>query len=128
MTTLVCTKIEKVDYLFNYIGVNVCVTYDGIVVSFPSGYGVTQTDGKATEDETVVFNSFNSVVAQYDGTKKVLRLLKDPMPFSELRDEIRQSIRQAVQRKQLTSQPLTKEMFESSAFPVDKFMGAFVSK
>lgn len=128
---VVCTEIDNLEYVFNYVGVNLRVTFDGIVVSFPSGYGSTATaagiaeDTKDLPDESIVFNSFNSVIGQYEPRKKMLRLLKDPLPFIELRDEIKQKIKHAIHKINKAKVPLTKEMIESCAFPVDKFENVF---
>lgn len=122
---VVCTKIEKIDYLLNYMGVNLRVTSNGVVVSFPSGYGVTieQKNHDNEFEEQVIFNSFNSVVAQYDANKRVLKVLKTPMLFAELKNEIKKSIRQTVQKMNQEKGssansgnfvPLTKEMIETS--------------
>ncbi len=123
---LVCTKIEKVDSLFQYVGVNLRVTFDGVAVTFPSGYGITQ-ETKEKEDQ-IIFNSFNSVIAQFDPSKKVLRMLKEAMPFDELRQDIKDNIRLAIQQMQNEKIVLTKEMLESSEFPCDKFAKEFTSK
>ena len=121
---VVCTIIENLDYIFNYVGVNLRVTFDGIVVSFPSGYCMTEEKDRL-DTEVIVFNSFNSVIGQYEPRKKMLRLLKDPMPFIELRDEIKQRIKHAIHKINQAKVPLTKEMIESSQFPTDKFTNVF---
>lgn len=117
---LVCLKIDKIDSLFNYVGVNLRVTFEGIVVSFPSGYGVTESD-----ETQLVFNSFNSVIGEFEKTKRVLLVFKEPMPFSELRTDVQQQIKHAVQELNKDKIPLTKEMIESSAFPLAKFDDVF---
>lgn len=132
---VVCAKIEKIDHLFQYVGVNLRVTFEGVAVSFPSGYGLTFDDERKSErsEDQIIFNSFNSVIGQFDTSKRILKLLKEPMPFLELRDEFKQSIRVAVQQMQKekvssASVALTKEMIQSSEFPCTKFTQEFTSK
>jgi hypothetical protein len=124
---LLCSDIENIYHILNYVGVNLRVTFEGVVVSFPSGYGITGTAEQKTEDDSdrLVFNSWNSVIGQFDRKKKILRIVKTPIPFLELRDELKQAIKKSVQAVQSSAVPLTREMIESSTFPNDKFNGVF---